>query len=338
MIDSHLIIGLLGSGKTSLVSHLIAHKPANEQWAIIVNEFGQIGLDAALLTPDSNSDTHVIEIAGGCICCTTKSQLQVQLTQMIRQFHPDRIIIEATGLGHPSGIIDLLRGEFLHKIIRLHAVIAVVDSSLFEKAELASDRSPISTTNFIQQSQLADIIILNKTDIASDIAMQNAHNFFQNLYPQKLNILHSRHATVDQSILDVTAEHTKQTFFIQDNDNTLIKSENKTFSVADKEFFFSYEEYSDLISFGFIFQPAQAFNRQRLEHFIKELIQQADKQVIRLKAVFNCGRFWYGFNATDRLCTSSESHYRRDSRIEIISANKKLSTEQIKSALLECSR
>lgn len=67
-IPTHLIAGPLGAGKTSLIRHLLAHKPAHERWAVLINEFGQIGLDQALLT-GSYDGVSLSEIPGGCLCC-----------------------------------------------------------------------------------------------------------------------------------------------------------------------------------------------------------------------------------------------------------------------------
>ena len=67
-IPTHLIAGPLGAGKTSLIRHLLAQKPAHERWAVLINEFGQIGLDAALLEQGDDA-VAMAEVAGGCLCC-----------------------------------------------------------------------------------------------------------------------------------------------------------------------------------------------------------------------------------------------------------------------------
>ena len=67
-IPTHVLAGPLGAGKTSLLQHLLSQRPASERWAVLINEFGQIGLDAALLTTDTQG-VQMAEIAGGCLCC-----------------------------------------------------------------------------------------------------------------------------------------------------------------------------------------------------------------------------------------------------------------------------
>jgi len=83
-IPTHVIAGPLGSGKTSLIKHLLAQRPANERWAVLINEFGQIGLDAALLTQDSDG-IALGEVAGGCLCCVNGAPFQIGLGRLLRK-------------------------------------------------------------------------------------------------------------------------------------------------------------------------------------------------------------------------------------------------------------
>ncbi|MDH0098315.1 CobW-like GTP-binding protein, partial [Pseudomonas sp. GD04158] len=89
-IPTHLIAGPLGAGKTSLIRHLLAQKPAAERWAVLINEFGQIGLDAALLERGEDG-IALAEVAGGCVCCVNGAPFQVGLGRLLRQARPDRL-------------------------------------------------------------------------------------------------------------------------------------------------------------------------------------------------------------------------------------------------------
>ena len=106
-IPTHLIAGPLGAGKTSLIRHLLAHKPAHERWAVLINEFGQIGLDQALMT-GSYDGVSLSEIPGGCLCCVAGTPFQVGLARLLRQARPDRLLIEPSGLGHPAELLRQL--------------------------------------------------------------------------------------------------------------------------------------------------------------------------------------------------------------------------------------
>ena len=92
----------LGSGKTTSILHLLANKDPAEKWAVLVNEFGEVGIDGALL---ADSGAMVKEIPGGCMCCVNGLPMQVGLNTLLRQGKPDRLLIEPTGLGHPKQIL-----------------------------------------------------------------------------------------------------------------------------------------------------------------------------------------------------------------------------------------
>jgi len=332
MINTNLIIGRLGSGKTSCIQHLIKQIPENEYWLIIVNEFGQVGIDAALLAGQQSNNLNIREISGGCICCAAQSKLRVNLVQLIRDKRPDRILIEATGLGHPAGIVDLLRDEYLSPVINISSIITVVDISLFEQqADSHNTDSPINTESFKQQIQLADIIVLNKMDLATNSNKTHSTHYLKSFYPLKNKILETTQGKIDISYLSIdSAVDTKDSFSQTHTHNT---HENKIFQSHNFSIQQFTSESESHMSFGFIFPADAVFSRKRLQDFFTDLLNNPSLNFIRLKAVFNCRRNWYGFNAVDNDLNISESFYRRDSRIEIISTEKDLDITSIRKRL-----
>ena len=155
MTRVNLITGFLGSGKTTILLHLLAHKPANEKWAILVNEFGEIGIDGALL---ADRGATLKEIPGGCMCCVNGLPLQVGLNMLLKQTQPDRLIIEPTGLGHPKQLLNMLRAAVYQPWIRVDATLTLLDPR-----QLADTRVT-ENENFRDQLIAADIIIANKSD------------------------------------------------------------------------------------------------------------------------------------------------------------------------------
>ena len=95
-IPTHVIAGPLGAGKTSLIRQLLAQRPAQERWAVLINEFGQIGLDAALLTNDADG-IALGEVAGGCLCCVNGAPFQIGLGRLLRKARPDRLLSSHPG-------------------------------------------------------------------------------------------------------------------------------------------------------------------------------------------------------------------------------------------------
>ncbi|MHA7847568.1 CobW family GTP-binding protein [Serratia sp. D1N4] len=155
MTKTNLITGFLGSGKTTTIRHLLANKPQNERWAVLVNEFGEIGIDGALL---ANSGAVLKEIPGGCMCCVNGLPMQVGLNMLLQQEKPDRLLIEPTGLGHPKQILELLTQETYAGWIELLATICLLDVRQLSQPQYRENE------NFRDQLATADIIIANKID------------------------------------------------------------------------------------------------------------------------------------------------------------------------------
>ncbi|MDR0806189.1 MAG: GTP-binding protein [Enterobacteriaceae bacterium] len=155
MTKVNLITGFLGSGKTSTIQHLLRQKPENENWAILINEFGEIGIDGALL---ANQGAVLKEISGGCMCCVNGLPMQVGLNMLLKQAKPDRLLIEPTGLGHPKQILTMLTAEVYQPLLELQATLCLLD------ARNLSDPRCQTNENFRDQLAAADIILLNKCD------------------------------------------------------------------------------------------------------------------------------------------------------------------------------
>lgn len=155
-IPTHLIAGPLGAGKTSLIRHLLAQRPADERWAVLINEFGQIGLDAALLTT-ADDGIALSEVAGGCLCCVNGAPFQIGLARLLRKAKPHRLFIEPSGLGHPAELLAQLRDP------PWEGVLAVQPSVLVLDAQALAAGLPLPDS---QQVALADagLLVLNKAE------------------------------------------------------------------------------------------------------------------------------------------------------------------------------
>src|SRR5688500_18872467 len=103
-VPTTIVSGALGVGKTTAILAAVRHRPEGERWAVMVNEFGRVGIDGAVLS-DGSSGLEVREIAGGCVCCTANLPLRLGLAKLVREVRPDRLFVEPTGLAHPASII-----------------------------------------------------------------------------------------------------------------------------------------------------------------------------------------------------------------------------------------
>jgi|TARA_Y100001968_G_scaffold92375_1_gene83078 G3E family GTPase len=162
-VPTNIITGFLGVGKTSAILNLLAHKPADERWAILVNEFGEIGIDKSLFKGQLNNQNNVFirEVPGGCMCCAASLPMQIALNQLLAESRPHRLIIEPTGLGHPREVMQVLTAEHYQPVLSIHKTITLVD------ARKLSDVRYTSHDTFNQQLAIADVVVGNKQDLYS---------------------------------------------------------------------------------------------------------------------------------------------------------------------------
>jgi Ni2+-binding GTPase involved in maturation of urease and hydrogenase len=155
-IPTHVIAGSLGAGKTSLIRQLLAQRPADERWAVLINEFGQIGLDAALLTQAADG-IALGEVAGGCLCCVNGAPFQIGLGRLLRKARPDRLFIEPSGLGHPAQLLRQLQQPPWLGVLAVQPCVMILDAGA-----LAQGR-PLPEA---QQQALAHagLLVLNKSE------------------------------------------------------------------------------------------------------------------------------------------------------------------------------
>ena len=161
-VSTNIISGFLGVGKTTAILNLFSNKPVTEIWAVLVNEFGKIGIDGRVYQA---SGISVKEIPGGCMCCAQGLPLQVAVNRLLRETKPDRLIIESSGVGHPEGVLKTLKGEGFKNVLTLKAGICLVDARFL--LESAYQHNEL----FKEQLQLADVLVANKTDLASAEAL-----------------------------------------------------------------------------------------------------------------------------------------------------------------------
>ena len=152
-----LLAGFLGAGKTTLLKRVLSWEADLSDSVVLVNEFGDIGIDGALLK-DSGSD--VIELTSGCICCTLTADLRQSLVRIYTQFEPERILIEASGVADPTSIATVLTESGLRDSMVLKKIITVLDGDFWEAREAFG---PL----FYNQLEMADLILLNKVDLLS---------------------------------------------------------------------------------------------------------------------------------------------------------------------------
>ncbi len=163
--------GFLGSGKTTVVRHLLAEaQRTGRRLAVVSNEFGALGIDAALI---GDRPGDMVELAGGCVCCTLSNELRDTLQLLRERADPDCIVVECSGLALPFDTQLHLYRPPLRDWVGDEACVVVVDSERVDEAD------PL----FEEQLQSADLLVLNKVDLVGEAGLQRARARLVELAP-----------------------------------------------------------------------------------------------------------------------------------------------------------
>ncbi|MFP3455752.1 GTP-binding protein [Psychrobacter sp. SIMBA_152] len=160
-IPCTLVTGFLGAGKTTVINQLLATKPDDERWALLINEFGRIGIDGALLASSQDNELEqkniaIREVSGGCICCTSQLPLQIAISRLLSEHHPQRLLIEPTGLAHPRELILQLSAPHWQTALKMNAVITVLSGEQWQHIKYRDH------DGFQAHIRDADVLIINR--------------------------------------------------------------------------------------------------------------------------------------------------------------------------------
>src|SRR5579872_1422653 len=193
-IPATIVTGFLGAGKTSLVRHLLAHANGH-RLAIIVNEFGELGIDRDLLIGCGDAtcpEDDIVELANGCICCTVADDFLPALTALVeRPTPPDHIVIETSGLALPKPLVQAFAWPEIRTRTTVDGVVTVIDAAALAAGLFAADPEALTRQRaadpsidhdnpveevFTDQLACADLVILNKADLVppADLARLRA--------------------------------------------------------------------------------------------------------------------------------------------------------------------
>ncbi len=188
----HIVAGFLGAGKTTAIRAWMTAHAGRERAAVLVNDFGEAGMDAAFLGDAAfPGRVSITNIPGGCVCCTAPAGLARAVATVLDEVRPDRLFIEPSGLARPQDLIDLLsRGE-LRGRVSLHPTIVLVDPSLLE------DVNPL----LANQLEAADIVVANRCDLASPAALEAFRARAAALWPGPLRVLETTYGVLPEDAL-----------------------------------------------------------------------------------------------------------------------------------------
>ncbi len=350
-IPTNLIVGFLGSGKTTAIAKLIDQRPEGEKWSILVNEFGMVSIDHALVE-SSLEGIAVEELGGGCACCTLAFVFQPLLAQFIRRTKPDRLILEPSGVSHPAKVIDILRSPNFASSINIRNIICLIDPKDFE------DPRWRETAVFQDQVQLADIVVLNWTDERDRELIDRCRAWVESFSPPKQLIVETRFGVIDSGLLDMEFDTARFPIFA--DAHPLPKPKRAELPVLDLVLESGHHHLEDgpdqqaetdlahrkptprhplrfqnddpsYDACGWIFHVDDIFDRDKLLDLLGYV-----HPIVRLKGVFRCHDDWWMINRAKDATTYATSAYRRDSRLEVILDRKTSGWSEFEIELLKC--
>ena len=177
-VHVYVLSGFLGSGKTTLLTKAIDYfTEAGRKPAVIMNEIGEVNLDGQLIA----DEVPMSELLGGCICCSSRGDLATALNELVTGEQPDLIFVESTGIANPMEIIDEVTDASLVLPIELSAMITVVDAPQL----LELNRTSRGKTYRLMRDQIrcANLLLLNKTDLLQESALQEVHDLVREWNP-----------------------------------------------------------------------------------------------------------------------------------------------------------
>ncbi len=211
-IPATVVTGFLGAGKTTLVRHLLANS-RGRRIALIVNEFGDVGVDGDLLAScgvAGCAEGDVIELANGCLCCTVADEfLPTMQTLLDRARPPDHIVIETSGLALPKPLVKAFHWPEIRSRVTVDGVVAVVDAAAVAAGRFADTPEMMARPDhdnpleevFEDQLACADMVLLNKADLVEDGALAGLRGELSGRLRAGVKLLPTRMGAVDPLVL-----------------------------------------------------------------------------------------------------------------------------------------
>ena len=306
-VPTNVITGFLGSGKSTAILSLLAQKPQDETWAVLVNEFGEIGVDGGLIQHTSSSlkKVFVKEVPGGCMCCTNGLPMQIALTMLLARSKPQRLLIEPTGLGHPAEVLSVLASGAYEGVLDLCATIVLVD------ARKLSDERYTTHTIFNQQLEIADVVVASKADLYGAAEFNQLEQHLDSKgWLQHKTVQVSQDGHLPMELLASSAQSVSEPMQLGEPSATSEDIEPPGLPVE------GYMRLSNrgegFTSHGWRFNKSFEFTREAFAALLKEMA------VERVKAIMRTDEGAFGYNIADNAFTEVSIKALEDSRVEII--------------------
>lgn len=264
-IPATVVTGFLGSGKTTLINHIL-HEEHGKTIAVIVNEFGEISIDGQLVVKDDQAE--LVEFNNGCLCCTVRGDLIETLQRLHERADKlDGILIETTGLADPAPVAStFFVSDEVKSSIRLDAFVTLVDAVNLEMNLEQSNEA-------VEQLAFSDIVLINKIDLVAPEQLKAIESKVRSLNPLA-RVHFTRNAELDVGmIIDVGAFDLVQKLEV------------------DPSFLDDHEHEHDQAVGSFILEESRPIDLNRFSIWLNDIAQTRGEDLFRTKGIFNARGF-----------------------------------------------
>jgi cobalamin biosynthesis protein CobW len=217
-IPCTIVTGFLGAGKTTLIRHVIANAQGR-RLAVIVNEFGDVGIDGEILKGCGNDacpEENIVELANGCLCCTVADEFVPALDAILAREGVEHIVIETSGLALPKPLVQAFHWPAIKNRVTVDGVVVVVDGAALADGRVAADLEALAAQRaadsalahddpveevFEDQIACADLVVINKRDLIDDVGMRKVRATIAGALPRSVKVITAADGKVDQALL-----------------------------------------------------------------------------------------------------------------------------------------
>ncbi|MGY2838405.1 CobW family GTP-binding protein [Thermostichus sp. MS-CIW-41] len=317
-----IITGFLGSGKTTLLNHILNNQKGMRT-AVLVNEFGEISIDAQLIV---SSEEDLVELNNGCICCTIRDDIAESVLRLMeRSDKIDYLVVETTGLADPLPVALTFLGPELRDLTRLDSIITLVDATNF---------APDLFNSNVAYSQIAygDVILLNKIDLVEEAEIERLEKRIREI-KEDARILRTVNSAVPlELILDTDLFQASSLPQEEAHDHD---SHDHHDHEHDHDRHHSHHSHIEADGFNSLaFESDQPFSLDAFQNFLNEL----PDAVFRAKGVlwFEESPERHIFHLSGRRYTLSSDEWPRQPKNQLVLIGQRLDTAQLRKKLQAC--
>ncbi len=325
-----IVFGFLGAGKTTFITRVLEEWGSKEKTVVLVNEFGEIGIDGELLAAQGG---NVVEMPSGCICCTLQADFRAQLLDISRTIGPERVIIEPTGVATIAQVRSIIAAQLFEDTIREINDILIADATGFMGLYKAN-------RHFVEsQVENADVVLLNKCDKVNKTKAMVTRSAISAINPE-ITVLMAEFGAVDwaEYHLALSAAPRSKRTRIEDEHGRTRDEAVTMMTDADGKKHPHFHEEEDALgyeSYGCVFKDL-SFDRSALEAFFRELNKPNSGigEIVRAKGIFRLGDYGVLMELASGEVSFQPMGQLKESKVSII--GKELDREKIGAALDRC--